>query len=151
MFSTDMQIAIVAGIIVSLLYSEVTGVLPAGLVVPGYLALYFDQPAQILFIFFLSTLVFAVVRWGIGRVVILYGRRLFAAMILTAVICRIALELVSPIITATLFSHQGVGFIVPGLIANAIHKQGLTVTLTGTFLVSGLTFLIMLLYSLCLR
>ena len=43
MFGTDLYIAIVVGVLLSLLYAEKTGIVPAGLVVPGYLALVFDQ------------------------------------------------------------------------------------------------------------
>lgn len=151
MYAGDTQIAIIVGIVLSLIYAEKTGVLPAGLIVPGYLAMYFDQPVYILVVIFLSVLVYTVVRWGIGQVTILYGRRLFAAMLITAAICRFLLEMAYPLIPFEIFSLQSVGVIVPGLIANSIHKQGLTVTLGGTVLISGLTFLIMLVYPLFLR
>ena len=51
MFGSDLYIALVLGVTLSLIFTEKTGVLPAGLIVPGYLALVFDQPITILMIF----------------------------------------------------------------------------------------------------
>lgn len=43
---------------------------------------------------------------------------------------------------------RGIGIIVPGLIANTIQRQGLTITLGSTLLLSGATFVIMYAYYL---
>lgn len=51
MFGSDLYISLVLGIILSLIFAEKTGVLPAGLVVPGYLALVFDQPIFLAVVF----------------------------------------------------------------------------------------------------
>ena len=71
---------VLAGVAISLLFVELTGLSPAGLIVPGYLALCLQTPWRIVY-----TLAVAVAAWGIakllGNVMILYGRRRFAVMV----------------------------------------------------------------------
>ena len=71
MYNPDLYVALVVGVVLSLLYVEITGVLPAGLVVPGYLALIFDQPVFIFSLLCLSFLTYLLVTRGIGRLTIL--------------------------------------------------------------------------------
>lgn len=48
------------GLVLTFLFAEITGLVAGGLIVPGYLALYFDQPARIL-----ATFVIAIATYGI--------------------------------------------------------------------------------------
>ncbi|WP_082232703.1 poly-gamma-glutamate biosynthesis protein PgsC [Halobacillus massiliensis] len=148
MFGSDLYISLVVGVILSLIYTEKTGILPAGLIVPGYLALSFDQPVYMLTVFLISFLTYFIVQHGIGRISILYGRRKFAAMLTVGIVIKLLLDLVFPIIPFEIHELRGIGVIVPGLIANTIQKQGLFPTVISTFLLSGLTFLIMFTYFL---
>src|SRR5699024_11680458 len=92
MFGTDLYIALVLGVVLSLLFTERTGIIPAGLVVPGYLALIFDQPIFIVVILFVGFLTYLIVRFGISRVTILYGRRKFAAMLIVGITLKMILD-----------------------------------------------------------
>lgn len=75
---------VLIGVAVSLLFTELTGFSPAGLIVPGYIVLCLQTPVRIVY-----TLVIALLAWGggklLGNFMILYGRRRFAVMILLAV------------------------------------------------------------------
>jgi len=138
----DIYIAIVAGIILSLLYTERTGIIPAGLVVPGYIAMLFTSPISVVVTFLIAFLTYLVVMKVIGRFTILYGRRKFAAMITTGIIFKMIFDLVfpgfsTPPIVGGLIA---IGIIVPGLIANTIQKQGVLPTAGSTLLLSGATF-----------
>ncbi|MBS4177907.1 poly-gamma-glutamate biosynthesis protein PgsC [Lederbergia citrea] len=148
MFGSDLYISLVLGVILSLIFAEKTGVMPAGLVVPGYLALVFDQPVFMLMIFSISLLTFLIVNYGISRITILYGRRKFAAMLVTGIALKLIFDFFYPILPFEIYEFRGIGVIVPGLIANTIQKQGVVLTFTSTLLLSGLTFLIMLGYYL---
>lgn len=44
MFGSDLYIALVLGVTLSLIYTEKTGILPSGLIVAGCLSLIFNQP-----------------------------------------------------------------------------------------------------------
>ncbi|MBN8209841.1 poly-gamma-glutamate biosynthesis protein PgsC [Bacillus sp. NTK071] len=148
MFGSDLYISLVIGVILSLIYAEKTGILPAGLIVPGYLALSFDQPIFMLTMFIISLLTYLIVQHGITRFTILYGRRKFAAMLTTGIAIKLLLDFAYPIIPFEIFELRGIGVIVPGLIANTIQKQGVVPTIGSTILLSGITFLIMFVYYL---
>ena len=144
MYNPDLYGALVVGVVLSLLYVEITGVLPAGLVVPGYLALIFDQPVFIFSLLCLSFLTYLLVTRGIGRLTIIYGRRKFAAMLLTAIAPKLVLLYFYPLVPFEMLEIRGIGMIVPGLIANTIERQGVAHTLGSTALLGGLTFLVVM-------
>lgn len=148
MFGTELYVSLVVGVVLSLLYAERTGVIPAGLVVPGYLALVFDQVLFVAAIFLLSFLTFLVVDRGIARYVILYGRRRFVAMLSIGIVLKLAFDALYPMMPFEVYEFRGIGVIVPGLVAGAIHRQGVPHTIISTLLLSGATFLVVYAVSL---
>ncbi|ACO25843.1 capsular polyglutamate amide ligase/translocase CapC (plasmid) [Bacillus cereus] len=148
MFGSDLYIALVLGVTLSLIFTEKTGVLPAGLVVPGYLALVFNQPVFMLVVLFISILTYVIVTYGVSRFMILYGRRKFAAMLITGICLKLLFDYFYPVMPFEILEFRGIGVIVPGLIANTIQRQGLPLTIGTTILLSGLTFAIMKVYYL---
>ncbi|WP_096437539.1 poly-gamma-glutamate biosynthesis protein PgsC [Alteribacter populi] len=146
MFGADLYITLVVGIVLSLIYAEKAGALPAGIIVPGYLALIFDQPFFLMSIFFISCAIYFLVVHVFSRFTILYGRRKFAAMLLTGVVMKLAFDYFYPVFPFEIYELRGIGVIVPGLIANSFEKQGVYITVTSTMVLSGLTFLIMTIY-----
>ena len=77
--------SVTLGIIISFLFSEFTGLLAGGLVSPGYLALYMDQPLRVLATLAVAGLTLLAVRLASLRL-ILFGRRRFMAMVLTGML-----------------------------------------------------------------
>ena len=71
---------ILAGVLVSLLYTELTG-LSTGLIVPGYLVLSLHSPVRLVCTLAVSAAAAVLCRL-LSQVVILYGRRRFALMLL---------------------------------------------------------------------
>lgn len=142
MFGTELYVSLVVGVVLSLLYAERTGVIPAGLVVPGYLALILDQPVFVAAVFLLSFLAYLVGDRLVGRVVILYGRRRFVAMLAVGVVLKLVFDALYPAVPFEVYEFRGIGVIVPGLIANSIYRQGVAHTTLSTLLLSGLTFLV---------
>jgi gamma-polyglutamate biosynthesis protein CapC len=147
MFGTDLYVALTLGVILSLIFSEKTGIIPAGLVVPGYLGLIFDQPVFVMMVLLISLLTYLIVTYGISRFVILYGKRKFAAMLVVGISLKLLFDYFYPLMPFEIYEFRGIGVIVPGLIANTIQKQGLVVTLGSTLLISGATFGLMFLYQ----
>src|SRR5690606_30019661 len=66
----------VLGIIVALLVEETTGVVPGGVIVPGFLALHVADPARLGATLLVSLAVYGIVLFLQGHV-LLYGRRRF--------------------------------------------------------------------------
>ncbi|WP_026691519.1 poly-gamma-glutamate biosynthesis protein PgsC [Alteribacter aurantiacus] len=150
MFGTDLYIAIVLGIILSLIYVEKTGIMPAGLIVPGYVALIFDHLMAVVVVALLSLLTFLIVTQVIGRITVMYGRRKFASMLAVGILLKMSFDFFygAPIVPFENFELRGIGVIVPGLIANTIHKQGVIPTFSSTLVISFLTFLCITIYHL---
>lgn len=141
------ELAIGLGLVLSLVVSEVFGLASAGLVVPGYLALYLDQPGRLAATVLVATLTWALVRFGIARAIVLYGRRRFAVTVLVGYLLNAALEQAVLALPAVPMELRAVGYIVPGLIANTALVQGPFVTLGMTFLVAALVRLALILFA----
>lgn len=150
MYGTELYIAIIIGALLSLIYTEITGILPAGIVVPGYLALNFDQPYTLIIIVLISLMTFLIVK-GLSKWIIIYGRRKFVMMITVGVILSAfiihIIHLISPILSYEASLIAGIGVIVPGILANTIERQGLPHTLFSTFFVAGMTYFILVTYN----
>lgn len=157
MFGSDLYISLIIGVVLSLLYAEKTGVMPAGLVVPGYMALVFDQFIFVGVVILISLLTYLIVTKVVGKYTILYGRRKFTAMLTVGIALKLLFDFIAANVPFDFITHlipfesqefRGIGIIVPGLIANTMQRQGLVPTLGSTLLLSGCTFLIMFIYHL---
>ncbi|MBQ2738711.1 MAG: poly-gamma-glutamate biosynthesis protein PgsC [Oscillibacter sp.] len=130
---------VLAGVAISLLFSELTGLSPAGLVVPGYIALALQTPRRVAY-----TLLIALLAWGAAKVLsrwmILYGRRRFAVLILLSFLLN------EGIIASGLLPYDPgmIGVLVPGIMANEVEKQGLAKSLLSLGVVVGILVLLMM-------
>ena len=147
MIGSELYFSLFVGVVLSLIFAEKFGINPAGLVVPGYLALIFDQPIMLLSVLIISCLTFFIVNNGISKWVILYGRRKFAAMILTGMVLKFIFDLIYPLTPFEMVEVSGIGVVIPGIIANTIQKQGVVITLSTTMLLTCITYIILFLYS----
>jgi len=75
--------AIGIGVMVSFAFYEIVGLSPGGIVVPGYIALFLDQPIRILVTLLVALLTYFAVKI-LSNYIILYGRRRFLAMVLVS-------------------------------------------------------------------
>lgn len=119
------QNVILLGIILALVYTELTGLPTGGLVSAGYLALAWMQPERILLTLLLSLASFAVVRL-LDQVLILYGKRRFAVCVLVGAALSVVFRWF-PVAGEV----RAIGFLVPGLIASDMVRGGVVRTLTG--------------------
>jgi len=127
------------GLIVSLLYAEIFGVAPGGIIVPGYLALSIDDPVMVTLTLGISLLTFFAVR-VLATVMIIYGRRRTVLMILIGFLLgslvRAGLGAGTPVGP---FQIDVIGYIIPGLLAIWMDRQGLVVTGSSAITASVLT------------
>jgi poly-gamma-glutamate biosynthesis protein PgsC/CapC len=138
------ELAIGLGLTLSLILSELVGLSSAGLVVPGYLALYLDQPARLAATFLVALATWAVVKFGFARLVVLYGRRRFGVTVLTGFLLNAALDHLLFTLPPEAAGLRAIGYIVPGLIANTALQQGVAATVGLTLLVAGAVRLILM-------
>ena len=129
---------VVAGVAISLIFAELTGLSPAGLIVPGYIALSM-QPHRVVY-----TLAVAVAAWGCARLLsrwmILYGRRRFAVLVLLA----FAIDTAVSSLGLLPYDPGLIGVLVPGIMAQEMEKQGLVKSLLSLAVVVGILELIMM-------
>jgi len=137
--------AIGIGIVVSFAFYEIVGLSPGGIVVPGYIALFLDQPIRILVTLLAALLTSFIVR-KLSNYIILYGRRRFLAMILIGFLLKWLIEEIIITIPISGIELRSIGYIIPGLIANEMRRQGIMPTIYSLVTVSIIVRLILLLF-----
>lgn len=137
------------GLAVGLLFVEFFGLSAGGMVVPGYIALNLTDPMTVALTLLASLLTFAIIR-GLSTVLIIFGRRRIALTVLIAFLIGALLHAIfsSYSVTDALGGvYHVIGFIIPGLIAISIDRQGMVETfstlLTAAVVVRLLLIIIM--------
>lgn len=131
---------ILAGVLVSLLYTELTG-LSAGLIVPGYLVLSLHSPVRLVCTLAVSAAAVLLCRL-LSQVVILYGRRRFVMLLL----------LLTFLLNAALARFRllpvrlsAVGLLIPGILAREMDRQGFLDTLLSLMVTTAVLALLLML------
>ena len=125
-----LELYIMVGVVVSFFYYEIIGILPGGIIVPGYLALYIvDQPFRVLATIISAFFSFILVKYVISRYMIIYGSRRFFLMILVNYVVGTFILSASGLILPIEIKLTPVGFLIGGIIANNYSRQGIIVTL----------------------
>ena len=130
------------GLTASLALAEVLSIAPGGYIVPGYLALNLNQPGRVLATIGVALATFLLMK-VLGRFVILYGMRRFVLYLLVGF--GIGVAYATAVAQHTHTSIQAIGFLVPGLIASWMDRQGFAVTLGSMITVAILARLALLL------
>lgn len=128
---------IITGVIVSIVFSYFTSLSPAGLIVPGYIALNIGSPLKILLTFAVAFITLGIYKL-ISRFTILYGQRRFALMVIIS-ICVSWLVTLLPLPVANI---SVIGYLIPGIIAKECERQGVQKTVISLAIAAGITVLI---------
>ena len=139
------RMVLALGIILSILVYERWRITGGAAVVAGYLGLFFGRPLHILVTVLLAVLTFYLVDRIIARRMFLYGRRRLVIMVMVGLLLQLMTGLVPFILQADaswLTGFYGVGYVLPGLIAQDIERQGAPRTLLTVLGTSLLTFLL---------
>jgi len=135
--------AIGIGMVVSFAFYEIVGLSPGGIVVPGYIALFLDQPIRILVTLLVALLTYFAVKI-LSNYIILYGRRRFLAMVLVSFLLKWLIEEIIIKMPISDIELRSIGYIIPGLIANEMRRQGIFPTLYSLAIVSAIVRLVLL-------
>ena len=122
------ELAVLA-LLISLLFTEFTNLLPGGIIVPFYFALYLDDPVKIIETVVSALIAMIVVKF-LSRYTILYGRRKFALYLIIGILEKI-------LFTYLYFGNSymfynlsmTIGYLVPGILGREMEKQGILKTL----------------------
>ncbi len=131
------------GLVLGFLFYEMTGISPGGVIAPAYCALFVHEPNKIV-----MTILIALAVWGIieflSRRLILYGRRRLLVCLLLGFSLKVIVETQLQMLPLFQFDLQSVGYIIPGLVASEISRQGVLPTVSGLTVVTALTYLVIL-------
>ncbi len=138
--------SIAIGLLLSILGAEIFGLSAAGLVVPGYLAYYLNQPLH-LFVILLATVFTFLFEKIIAGFTILYGRRLLAVDVLLSFVFVYSLELMISWLGLPIpFIMDSIGYFIPALIVIFIGANGvLNTTLSALLLTLIVRFVLLVL------
>jgi len=127
---------------VSLVLGEFLGLAGAGLIVPGYVALYLTRPLTVGLTLGAGLLTFGLVR-ALSSFMIIYGRRRTVLMILAGY--------AMGMMARYFIQHEGaemefdvIGFIIPGLIAVSLDRWGVIESFCSLITVAVVTRIILI-------
>ncbi len=148
MLETLMVESVGLGLVVSIIFSETLGLAAGGMVVPGYMALIIHQPFRIIGTICVSLLTFFTIKL-LSNYIFIYGRRRTVLVILFGFLFGWLSRnfLIIPLPGGHALEFQAVGFIIPGLIANWMERQGVIQTLSTMVVAAVLVRLLLMIFT----
>lgn len=135
------------GLVISLIFAEAFGLAAGGLVVPGYIALYMNHPLQILGTLACALAAFLTLKL-VSNYALIYGRRRLVLVILFGFIYGFLLRyFLQQGVMPGFWALDPIGFIIPGLMAFWMEKQGVLETITTLLIASTLVRLILIIVN----
>ena len=130
---------LVLGVLISIVFYELTDLSPGGIIVPGLMVLYISNPWRMFY-----TLAVAIGAYYIVKLLslrfIIFGKRRFALLIVFSFLLHVIITAIAGGIVHD-FSSQVIsiiGYTVPGIIASNMQKQGVVKTSLSLAIVVGI-------------
>jgi len=140
-YSEYASVAIGLGMVISLFLTETLGVMAGGIIVPGYFALYLQNPAQVIITFLISLITYLII-FILSKFLLIYGRRRLILCLLVGFF----LGYMFRVFMSQASIHLNyIGFIIPGLVASWMDRQGITRTISVIIIVSSIVHLFLIL------
>ncbi|HQD92904.1 MAG TPA: poly-gamma-glutamate biosynthesis protein PgsC [Bacilli bacterium] len=137
---------LILGIILSILFYEMTDISPGGIIVPGVMVMYIQQIDRMIYTVFVSILTYLIVQF-FAKYFIVYGKRKFALMIIVSLFVNILFSYTMDLLSINMLNVNIIGYTISGLIAYEMSKQGTFKTISGLTIVIGLLQLIVIVLS----
>ncbi len=115
-----------------------------GVIVPGLMALFvLTRPVVLVYTLFIAFATLFIVK-EISNHIILFGRRRFSVVMLVNFGLVWVAEIITHYALASVTDFQVIGYVIPGLIANEMERQGIFNTLYTLTIITTLTLLSLL-------
>jgi poly-gamma-glutamate biosynthesis protein PgsC/CapC len=135
--------AIGIGLVVSIVFSETLGIAAGGMVVPGYIAIHLDHPARVIATIIAALATFLTIKF-LSNFMLIYGRRHVGIVILVGFLFGYLTRVLNPASGPEVIRELTViGYIIPGLIAMWMERQGVVETICALLAGSVLVRLIL--------
>jgi poly-gamma-glutamate synthase PgsB/CapB/poly-gamma-glutamate biosynthesis protein PgsC/CapC len=135
------------GLVISLIFSESLGLAAGGMVVPGYIALSLHKPFLVLGTVIASLLTLWTLKFFTNYMLIYGRRRIVFTILLGFIFGWIAKSLFIFSLPDYRLELASIGYIIPGLIANWMERQGAVKTLCVMIVTAVLVRLLLMLLS----
>lgn len=140
-------IAVGLGMLFNLLLTETIGLAAGGVVVPGYIALNLHKPDMLTSTIIVSLITYLFIRL-LSHFILLYGRRLLIVSIIIGYLLGYLTRLYPAISFATIqIDVNTIGFVVPGLIAYWMERQGILETISTMLIAAVLVRFILIILT----
>lgn len=127
------------GMLASFFLTETVGLAAGGIVVPGYFALTLHEPVRVAMTILVSLATFGILQL-LGRVMLVYGRRLLVLAILVGYLLGY-LTRIAPVLELGpgRLDIGVIGYVIPGLVAYWMSRQGVVQTVATMLVAATLT------------
>ena len=135
--------------VISLFLTETIGVMAGGIIVPGYFALYLHNPLMVIITFLISLTTYCIVL-VLSKFILIYGRRRLILCLLLGFLFGYLLRIILDatnfqiMINDTWIELEYIGYIIPGLIASWMDRQGVIRTVSVILIVASIVNLFMM-------
>jgi poly-gamma-glutamate biosynthesis protein PgsC/CapC len=130
------------GMLASFFLTETVGLAAGGIVVPGYFALTLPEPARVAMTVLVALVTFAIVKL-LSRVMLIYGRRMLLLGILVGYVLGYLTRIAPSLTIERLHLDIGViGYVIPGLVAYWMSRQGVVETVSTLLIAAVVTRLV---------
>ena len=143
-------IAIGLGMVISLFLTETLGIMAGGIIVPGYFALYLHNPYMVIATFCISYATYLIVLL-LSNFMLIYGRRRLILSLLIGFFLGYLIRYTGSMSQMFSFEVEYIGYIIPGLIASWIDRQGLIRTTSVILIVASIVNLFLMLIQLIIE
>lgn len=137
------QTAVFLSIILSFLSIELFGLFAGGLITGGYLALSLHHPLRLVTTYAAALVVYGLVKL-LARYLMVFGTRRYMASILLGLLVHWAFLQLLPYLPPMTQDVRLIGFIIPGLLANDMYRQGVIKTTLTSLVSAGLIRLVLM-------
>lgn len=140
------EIAVIA-LLMSLIFTELTGLIPGGMILPMYFVLYLHDPVKLG-----ATVACALIALGImkilSRFAVIYGRRRFTLFLIIGLLEKLLFTWLYYGNTYSLLNlSMTIGYLVPGILGQNMEKQGIWKTLCSLCIVVCAAALVRVLFT----
>lgn len=123
---------VILGIILSILFYEITEMSPGGLIVPGYFALFLNDPKRIAITLLVVIIGLFIVRF-LENYIILFGRRKFAIYIIITFLIKLFFQSLD---LEILIGGEVIGILIPAILTQDIERNGIKKTIPALIILS---------------
>jgi poly-gamma-glutamate biosynthesis protein PgsC/CapC len=123
--------AIGIGLVVSIVFSETLGIAAGGMVVPGYIAVHLNHPSRVVATIIAALATFLTIKF-LSNFMLIYGRRHVGIVILVGFLFGYLTRSLQPLGAPDVLREMtAIGYIIPGLIAMWMERQGVIETISA--------------------